>query len=173
MGKIQKLGKLRTPFSEDFELQFYQAFRKIKDLGCDYFYFLGVANSDSYRFCTHEHWMDFYHEEKFMLNDPLKRVSENTKFIMLPWEQVTHLHGHEKRTMSGRTSFGLYNGLSIAREYNNRKYIFALATECQEHALARYLLLENIVKLEEFICCCMRLFDQYLLLMAKPVAYVM
>lgn len=166
---------IKNPFPEQFELQFNKAFRSLKALGCDYFYFLGIDTSTdtSYRFCTHEEWMDLYYEEGFILNDPLKRVAENTTFIALPWQQVTHLHGNEKRSMSGRISFGLYNGLTIAREYRNKKYIFALATESKEHDLARFLLIEKIDSVENFIQDCMKLFDQYLLLMFNPVSVVM
>ena len=72
--------------------------------------------------------------------------------------------------MCGRVSYGLYNGLTITREYQNRKYIFALASE---HDLARYFLLEKIDSLEKFVQDCMKLFDQYLLLMFNPVSNVM
>ena len=75
--------------------------------------------------------------------------------------------------MCGRVSFGLFNGLTVSREYQNIKYIFALATELKEHDLARYLLLEKIDSLEKFIQDCMKLFDQYLLLMFNPVPLVM
>jgi len=170
---ISNVRNLHGIFPQKFELQFYQAFRRLKDLGCDYFYFLGLDSGISYRFCTHEDWMDFYHDEKFILNDPLKRVVENSTFIVAPWEQITHLHANEKKTMYGRISFGLFNGVTIAREHRNRKYIFALATELKEHDLARYLLLEKMDTLERFVCDCMRLFDQYLMLMFKPVAQMM
>lgn len=163
----------RNSFPEKFELQFYKAFCSLKYLGCDYFYFLGLDVGITYRFCTHENWIDFYYDEKFILNDPLKRVVESTKFIVLPWQQVTHLHSNEKKTMYGRVSFGLFNGLSISREYRKRKHIFALATELKDHDLARYLLLEKSDTLEKFICDCMRLFDEYLLLMSEPVALIM
>ena len=169
----QKARSLHNTFPEKFELQFYQAFHTLKLLGCDYFYFLGLDSGVSYRFCTHDDWIDLYHEEKFILNDPLKRVIEDTKFMVLPWEQVTHLHGNEKRTMYGRISFGLFNGLSVARDHRNRKYIFALATEFKEHDLSRYLLLEKTHELEKVICNCMKLFDQYLTLMLQPIAQIM
>ena len=164
---------LYNSFPESFELEFNTVFRSLKKLGCDYFYFLGKDAGNSYRFCTHEDWMDFYYDEKFVFNDPLKRIVENTSFIALPWEQVTHLHGHEKKTMYGRVSFGLFNGLSIAREYRKRKYIFALATELKDHDLARYLLIEKIKPLEQVIQNSMKLFDQYLLLMSSGVSSVM
>jgi len=158
-------------FPEHFELQFNKIWRSLKMLGCDYFYFLGTDSGMRHRFCTHEDWQDVYYGEKFVLNDPLKRIAENTAFIALPWEQVTHLHGGEKRTMCGRTSFGLYNGLTVAREYQQRKYIFALATELKEHDLARYLMLEKTGTLEKFILDCMKLFDQYNLIMSSSVAH--
>lgn len=167
------VNNLHNIFPEKFELQFYKAFRSLKHLGCDYFYFLGLDSGVSYRFCTHENWIDFYKDEKFILNDPLKRVVESTPFIILPWEQISFLHGNEKKTMYGRISFGLFNGLTIAREHKKRKYVFALATELKEHELARYLLLEKIDTLEKFTCDCMRLFDQYLMLMLNPVTLVM
>lgn len=170
---FDKIKLISTNFPENFELKFHQAFRTLKLLGCDYFYFLGVDAGISYRFCTHDDWMDLYYDEKFILNDPLKRVVENTPFILLPWEQITHLHGNEKKTMYGRISFGLFNGLSIAREHQNRKYIFALATELKEHDLARYLVLEKIDSLEKFVLDCMKLFNQFLLLISKSVAQVM
>ena len=153
----------KRPFSEQFELQINQSFRSLKILGCNYLYFLGTDTRTSHRFCTHEDWMDLYYDEKFILNDPLKRVAEKATFLALPWEQITHLHGNDKKTMCGRVSFGLFNGLTIAREYQHRKYIFALATELKEHDLAMYLLLEKTDALEKFIQDCMRLFDQYLL----------
>lgn len=165
---IQKAESPYSFFPEKFELQFYQAFRNIKALGCDYFYFLGLDGATSYRFCTHEHWMESYHTEKFISDDPLKRLAENTKFLILPWEQLTHIHGGEKRTMDGRTSFGLFHGLTMVREHNHKKYIFALATECKEHDLARYFLLEKTERLEEFSRNCLRQFDQYTSLMFCP-----
>ncbi len=153
---------LRNLFPEIIELQFYKAFRTLKMLGCDYFYFLGSDSGISHRFCTHDDWIDFYYDEKFIFNDPLKRIAESSTFLALPWEQITHLHGADKKTMCGRISFGILNGLTIARQHQNRKYIFALATELKEHDLARYLLLEKTVELEKFICDCIRVFDQYL-----------
>jgi hypothetical protein len=170
---IQKIESLHSSFPEKFELQFYQSFHILKNLGCDYFYFLGLDTGASYRFCTHEDWMSFYHDEKFLLNDPLKRIVDNSKFIVTPWDQITHLHSNEKKTMYGRVSFGLFNGLTISREHHYRKYIFALATELKEHDLARYLLLEKTDKLEKFVCDCMKLFDQYLILMHKPISHIM
>lgn len=164
---------LHNIFPEKFELQFYQAFRPLKNLGCDYFYFLGTDSGITYRFCTHEDWIDYYKDEKFILNDPLKRVIESIPFIILPWEQVSLLHGNEKKTMSGRVSFGLFNGLTISREYKNRKYVFALATESKNHDLARYLLIEKIDILETVIYDCMRLFAQYLLLMSQLFTQMM
>ncbi len=161
-------NNLYNLFPERFELQFSNAFRPLKLLGCDYLYFLGIDGDICHRFCTHEDWIDFYYDEKFVFNDPLKRVVENTSFIALPWEQATHLNGNEKKTMYGRVSFGLFNGLTIAREYRGKKYIFALATESKEHDLARYLFLEKIEVLEKFVRDCMKLFDQYLLLMFQP-----
>jgi hypothetical protein len=160
-------------FPEKIELQFYQAFCSLKLLGCDYFYFLGLDGGVTYRFCTHDNWIDFYHDEKFIAYDPLKRIIENIPFMVLPWEQVTHLHANEKKTMYGRISFGLFNGLTIARESHKRKYVFALATESKEHDLARYLLLEKIDKLEKVIYDFIRLFDQYLVLMYTPLAQMM
>ncbi len=152
-------------FPEQMELNFNQIFRSLKAMGCDYFYFLGMDGDTRYRFCTHEDWMDLYYDEKFIFNDPLKRIAESATFVALPWEQVTHLHGKEKHAMCDRTSFGLFNGLTIAREHLKRKYIFALATESKEHDLARYLLLEKTIELEKLVQECMKLFDQYLLLM--------
>jgi hypothetical protein len=170
---IAKVITVYYNFPEKIELQVYQAFRSLKELGCDYFYFLGQASGNSYRFCTHENWMEAYHGEKFVLNDPLKRVVESTPFIILPWEQISFLHGKEKKTMYGRISFGLFNGLTISREYQNRKYIFALATESKEHDLARYLMLVKTDTLEKAIYDCMKLFDQYLMLMFEPHTQLM
>lgn len=155
------IPKTHNLFPESFEFQFYQAFRSLKKLGCDYFYFLGLDSGSSFRFCTHENWIELYHSENFISYDPLKRVAKHAKFIALPWEQVTHLHGKEKRTMNGRISFGLFNGLSITKNFYDKKYIFALATELKTHDLARYLLLEKIGYLEKFICDCITVFDQY------------
>lgn len=170
--KTQNVQNPHNIFPENFELQFYQAFHPLKQLGCDYFYFLGLDSGISYRFCTHENWIDFYRTENFISDDPLKRVAEHAKFIALPWEQVTHLHGKEKRTMNGRVSFGLFNGLTITKNQYNKKYIFALATELKEHDLARYLLLEKAEKLERFMCECMTIFDQYSALMFTPYPMV-
>lgn len=171
VAAVQK--NLKNPFPEQFELQLNKAFLPLKALGCDYFYFLGIDADTSYRFCTHEDWMDVYYDEGFILNDPLKRIAENTSFVALPWQQVTHLYANDKRTMCGRTSYGLNHGLTIAHGHQNRKYIFALATELKEHDLARYLLLEKTSVLEKFVQDCMKLFDQYLLLMFNPVSTVM
>lgn len=156
-------------FPETFELQLYKAFHVLKNLGCDYFYFLGMDKGHAYRFCTHENWIDLYHEERFVLNDPLKRITEVSNFLILPWQQVTHLNGNEKRTMYGRISFGLFNGLSMSRSYKNRKYNIALATEIKEHDLARYLMLEKADILERFICECISVFEQYMALIYQPL----
>lgn len=167
---INNTKNLHNYFPENFELQFYKIFRKLKNLGCDYFYFLGLDSGISYRFCTNDNWMSFYRDEKFVLNDPLKRIVETTNFIITPWNQITHLHGSEKKTMQGRISYGLFNGLTITREFRSRKYIITLATEMKEHDLARYFLLEKLNHLENFVYECMQLFDQYLTLMFKPVS---
>jgi len=160
-------------FPENFELKLYKAFKSMKELGCDYFYFLGLDSGISYRFCTHDDWIDLYHDEQFILNDPLKRAVESSKFIALPWQQLTHLNYNERRSMNGRISFGIYNGLTVAKEFNKRKYIVTLATELKEHDLARYLMLEQIEKLEYFVYECMRLFNQYTALMSFTSNIVM
>jgi hypothetical protein len=159
-------------FPEQFELQLIKALRPLKLLGCDYFYFLGMDGENCHRFCSHEDWIDHYNKEKFSVNDPLKRLVNDTSFIALPWEQLTHLNKNEKKPMDCRISYGLFNGLTIAREYRGKKYILVLATESKEHDLARYLMLEKIEPLEQFVRDCMRLFDQYLLLMSHPVTKV-
>ncbi|MBA2649738.1 MAG: autoinducer binding domain-containing protein [Legionella sp.] len=148
-------------FPEEFELKFNKIFHVLKKLGCDYFYFLGINTGFRHRFCTHEDWIDFYVAEKLALNDPLKRVAEGSTFIALPWQQLTHLHGKDKRTMLARPSYGLHNGLTIAKTYQQKRYILTLATELKEHDIARYLLLEKVGILEKFIKDCMMLFDQH------------
>ncbi|RAP34624.1 hypothetical protein B1207_15180 [Legionella quinlivanii] len=168
---LQLYSKSKNPhgsFPEKFELQFYQAFHTLKKLGCDYLYFLGIEDQISYRFCTHDYWMDIYNTEKLILNDPLRRVSESSNFILLPWTQITHLHGDEKKTMNARSSNGLFNGLTISRQHNNKKYIFALATELKDHDLARYLVLENINTVEQVFSYYIKLFNQYLALQCEP-----
>lgn len=152
-------------FPEEIEIQFNKIFRLIKILGCDYFYFIGEDTGARHRFCTHVDWLDFYATERLVLNDPLKRVAESSKFIALPWQQVTNLYGKDKLTMSARTSFGLYNGITIAREHQQRKYIFALASELKEHDLGRYLLLEKVDSLQKVVYDTMKLFDQYIIFM--------
>lgn len=153
---------LHSTFPEQFELQFYRNFHSLKKLGCDYFYFLGFDSGISHRFCTDDNWINFYHDEKFIQNDPLKRIAESSTFIALPWSQLTLSKKAEKRSIEGRQSFGLYNGITITRERNNKKYIFALSTEEMNHDLARYLILEKSNILEGFLMNCMKLFDQYL-----------
>lgn len=147
---------LYNTFSEQFELQFYKKFHALKNLGCDYLYFLGFNSGNSHRFCTHESWIDFYYDEQFVLNDPLKRIAEKTNFIALPWSQVTHSSKGDKKAIEGRKSFGLHNGLTVTREQNQKKYIFALSTEENSHDLARYLLLEKNEFLQKFILDCMK-----------------
>ncbi|WP_165483101.1 autoinducer binding domain-containing protein [Legionella genomosp. 1] len=166
---LQLYSKSKNPhnsFPEKFELQFYQAFHTLKKLGCDYLYFLGIENQISYRFCTHDYWMDIYNREKLILNDPLRRITEGSNFILVPWDQITHLHGGEKKTMGARISYGFFNGLTISRQFGNKKFIFAFATELREHDLARFLLLENMDKLEQVIALCIKLYDQYLILVS-------
>lgn len=158
----QQSKYLHSTFPEQFELQFYKNFHPLKKLGCDYFYFLGFNSGLSHRFCTDDNWIDFYHDEKFILNDPLKRIAVASTFIVLPWSQITFSKKAEKKAIEGRQFFGLYNGITITREKNNKKYIFALSTEEMSHDLARYLLLENSHILEDFLTNCMQLFDQYL-----------
>ncbi|HAU0125570.1 TPA: hypothetical protein F8S86_05405 [Legionella pneumophila] len=145
------------PFDENQELLFNKKYRPLNALGCDYFYYLvsdQTSKNKSYRFCTHEDWMDFYYEEKLIDNDPLKRIIENSNASILPWNQVSIMNKSEKRTMSGRSSFGLYNGLSIASKFNDKKYIFVLATEHRDHDLARYLLLEKNYELKKLMHAC-------------------
>ena len=117
----QKNNYLYNTFPEQFELQFYKNFLSLKNLGCDYFYFLGLDSQVCHRFCTHENWIDFYYDEKFILNDPLKRIAEKTNFIALPWSQVTYSNSHDKTAIKGRNSFGLYNGITITTERNQKK----------------------------------------------------
>lgn len=154
-------------FSEEFELKFYEVFSSFKKLGCDYFYFLGVDSGFSYRFCSNENWLDLYYEEKLILNDPLKRMAEKNNFIALPWSQVTHSNLQDKKTIQGRKSFGLHNGITLTRKRNSRKYIFSLSTEEIGHDLARYLLIEKSEMLQKFILSSMNLFDEYLLVAQK------
>lgn len=158
---------LHSTFPEQFELQFYKNFHSLKKLGCDYFYFLGFNSGMSHRFCTDDNWINFYHDEKFILDDPLKRIAEANTFIALPWSQITFSKKSEKKAIEGRQSFGLYNGITITQERNNKKYIFALSTEEMSHDLARYLLLEKSSILQDFLTNSMNLFDQYLCMIFK------
>ncbi|HHG8507950.1 TPA: autoinducer binding domain-containing protein [Legionella pneumophila] len=164
---------LHSTFPEQFELQFYKNFHSLKKLGCDYFYFLGFNSGMSHRFCTDDNWIDFYHNEKLILNDPLKRIADTSTFIVLPWSQITFSKKSEKKAIEGRKSFGLYNGITITREKNNKKYIFALSTEEMNHDLARYLLLEKSHILEDFLTNCMQLFEQYLHIIFKDNRLIM
>ena len=151
-----------SSFNEAQELQINQAFHPINKLGCDYLYYLSYSSTDknkSYRFCTHDNWLDFYYEEKLIATDPLKRIMINTNNAVLPWDQVNFQNKSEKRTMSARSSFGLNNGISIVSNYNNHKHILVLATEHQEHDIARYLLLKQSYKLTQLMKSCITVFD--------------
>ncbi|HAU1091262.1 TPA: hypothetical protein F8V12_00730 [Legionella pneumophila] len=155
--------RIFLPFDEKQELHFNKQYRPLNALGCDYFYYLAsdqTSKSKSYRFCTHEDWMDFYYEEKLIINDPLKRIIENSNGSILPWNQVSFMNKSEKRTMSGRSSFGLYNGLSIVNNFKGKKHIFVLATEHRDHDLARYLLLEKNYALKKLMHDCITAFDE-------------
>lgn len=152
-------------FNEYQELFINKALRPLNSLGSDYFYYLVKDNEQpnkSYRFCTHENWMDFYYDEKLIENDPLKRIIENSNNAILPWSQASFTNQYEKRTMSGRNSFGLYNGISIVNQYNNKSHIFVMATESSEHDLARYLILEKSQELKKLMRSCMGHFDDRL-----------
>ncbi|ABQ56685.1 hypothetical protein LPC_2784 [Legionella pneumophila str. Corby] len=98
--------------------------------------------------------MTFYYEEKLIENDPLKRIVEKSNISVLPWNQASFMNKHEKQTMSGRSAFGLYNGVSIVSKFNNKNYIFVLATEHRDHDLARYLLLEKNYELKKLMHGC-------------------
>lgn len=157
-------GQFYQPFNESFELLLNKQLQPLNSLGCDYFYFLVSANSNknkSYRFCTHEDWIDFYHFEKLIQSDPLKRIAQNLDSSVIPWKQVSHSSSQEKKIMEGREDFGLYNGLSITCTQKKKKYIFVLATEYRDHDLARFLLIENRTQLEVMIQNCMRAFSGY------------
>lgn len=150
-------SRMYHSFDENQELLFNKQYRPLNVLGCDYFYYLvsdQTSKQNSYRFCTHEDWMDFYYEEKLIDNDPLKRIIENSNSAILPWNQVSSMNKSEKRTMAGRSSFGLYNGLSIVSKFNEKKYIFVMATEHRDHDLARYLLLEKNYELKKLMHDC-------------------
>ena len=152
--------RIYRPFDEKQELMFNKQFRSLNALGCDYFYHLisdTKSQNDSYRFCTHENWIDFYYEEQFINHDPLKRIAENSNISVLPWNQASVMNKSEKRTMSGRSSFGLHNGLSIVQKYNDNKYIFVLSTERRDHDLARFLLLEKNYELKKLMYSCIAL----------------
>ncbi|CAM2802553.1 autoinducer binding domain-containing protein [Legionella pneumophila subsp. fraseri] len=149
--------RIFLPFDEKQELLFNKQLRPLNALGCDYFYYLvsdQTSKSKSYRFCTHEDWMTFYYEEKLIENDPLKRIVEKSNISVLPWNQASFMNKHEKQTMSGRSAFGLYNGVSIVSKFNNKNYIFVLATEHRDHDLARYLLLEKNYELKKLMHGC-------------------
>lgn len=152
-----------SSFTEPQELKLSKALRPIHKLGCDYLYYLNynpTSHNISYRFCTHEDWLDFYHEESLVTADPLKRVMINSKNAVLPWEQVNFQNKAEKQTMSARTSFGLNNGISIVCDYNNNKHILVLATENKEHDLARYLLQEQCHMLNTLMKNCIAILDE-------------
>ncbi|HDV5709459.1 autoinducer binding domain-containing protein [Legionella pneumophila] len=157
-------SRMFLPFDENQELLFNKQLRPLNALGCDYFYYLVSdcnSKNNSYRFCTHEDWMDFYYEEKLIDNDPLKRIMEQSTHSILPWNQTSFMNKNEKRTMSGRYAFGLFNGLSIVSNYKDKKHIFVLATEHKEHDLARYLLLEKELELKKLMGGCIALFNEY------------
>lgn len=145
-----------SPFNEDLELKLNKNLRPLVPLGCDYFYFLVLDDKDqpNTRYCSHENWLDFYHEENMSHNDPLKRIAEGSPSIVIPWQQISHMNRQEKTTMSGRASFGLFNGLTIVQNINDKKYILVLATETADHDLSRFLLIENSLKLETFVHGC-------------------
>lgn len=156
--------RIFLPFDEKHELLFNKQLRPLNALGCDYLYYLvsdQTSNNKSYRFCTHEDWMDFYYEEKLIDNDPLKRIVEKSNISILPWNQASFINKHEKQTMSGRSAFGLYNGVSIVSKFNDKKYIFVMATEHRDHDLARYLLLEKNYELKKLMHGCITLFDDF------------
>jgi len=151
-------------FDETQELFINKKLRPLNTLGSDYFFYLvsdHTPQNKSYRFCTHEDWMDFYYEEKLINNDPLKRIMESSSNSVLPWSHASFTNKNEKRTMSGRSTFGLYNGLSIVNQYNNRKHIFVMATENKDHDLARYLLLEKSNELKKLMQGCMAHFHNF------------
>lgn len=153
--------RIYRPFDEKRELLFNKQLRILNALGCDYFYYLvsdPKPQNDSYRFCTHEDWMDFYYEEKLVDHDPLKRIAENANTSVLPWNQASIMNKNEKRTMSGRSAFGLHNGITIVQKYQEKKYIFVLATESREHDMARYLLLERNDELKRLMYGCITSF---------------
>lgn len=157
-------SRMFHPFDENQELLFNKQLRPLNALGCDYFYYLvsdQTSKSKSYRFCTHEDWMDFYYEEKLIDNDPLKRIMEQSKQSILPWNQTGFMNKNEKQTMSGRSAFGLFNGLSIVSNYKDKNHIFVLATEDKEHDLARYLLLEKNQELKKLMGNCIAQFNEY------------
>ncbi len=157
-------NQFHRTFNEPFELLFNKQLQPLNSLGCSYFYFLVSdvnGQNKSYRFCTHEDWIDFYHYEKMLNHDPLKRMAQSFNFAVIPWKQVCHTNGQEKMTMEGRRDFGLYNGVTITRDFQNKKYIFVLATEYKDHDLARFLLIEKSDQLEVFIQNCMRVFNRY------------
>ncbi|BCA95221.1 hypothetical protein TUM19329_15820 [Legionella antarctica] len=105
--------------------------------------------------------MDFYYEEQFIDHDPLKRIAENTHISVLPWNQASVMNKNEKRTMSGRSAFGLHNGVTIIQKYQDKRYIFVLATESRDHDLARYLLLERSDELKKLMQGCITIFDEF------------
>ncbi|VEG89836.1 autoinducer binding domain-containing protein [Legionella spiritensis] len=156
--------RIFLPFDEKQELLFNKQLRPLHALGCDYLYYLvsdQTSKNKSYRFCTHEDWIDFYYEEKLIDNDPLKRIVEKSNISILPWNQASYMNQSEKRSMSGRSAFGLYNGITIVQKYNNKKYIFVLATESREHDLARYLLHERSYELKRLMRGCITVFDEF------------
>ena len=153
-----------SSFHEAQELQINKAFHPINKLGCDYLYYLSYSITDqnkSYRFCTHDNWLDFYYEENLIAADPLKRIMIDTNNTVLPWDQVNFQNKNEKQTMSARSAFGLSNGISIVSNYDNHKHILVLATEQQEHDLARYLLLEKSHELSKFMKSCISVFNNF------------
>lgn len=173
MEVAQSIKNPHGSFSEHFELELFKAYRALKALGCDYLYFLGKNSEQSFRFCTDESWIRFYHEDKILPHDPLKRIAETSRFLVLPWEQVSYLNPDERTAMNKRDYYGYFNGLTVARNTGQNTYIFAFSTELKNHNLSAYLLHEKIKVLESTIGRYIELFNQNISLAKVSMSSIM
>ncbi len=149
-----------NPFTEDLELQLFSFYKQFSLYGCTYMYYtITDPNKGRIRFTTNEDWIRLYLEDNLVSHDPIKIICEQKRNAILSWKNIPISSRSQKKTMEGRNSFGLHDGMNIIHfdEKNGLHKILALCTDCKSHNFSQEILennplfKENIMKIFSLI----------------------
>lgn len=130
-------------FSKPLLTAFDKQLQELKPIGCTYLYYAFIYDTHRKSVYSANDWRHAYQAEALGTDDPLKRLAEEYSPIVAPWNDITFNDKNEKKVMQARDSYDLRNGITLSRKINDGISILVLATDSQEHDLARYVIHEK------------------------------